>query len=314
MTTPIQLRAVLFSGKARKEESVTPASLLACCTKAMSTVAVVTVKFTPKLETPPTETKTFPVVAPAGTGTVMLVALQAVGVAAVPLKVTVLEPCEDPKFAPAMVTDVPTGPEAGVKLVMFGGGGPTVKGIPLLAAPPLRITMTGPVLAPAGTGATMLVEPQLVGVTGVPLNKTVPVSWLAPKLDPLIVTDVPTGPAEGLKFVMFGDGVTVKLTPLLAKPPTLTTTFPGVAPVGTLVTMLVSLQLVATTGIVLKVIELNPLVAPKLDPFIVNDVPTGPDEGLRLEMTGKTVNGTKLLLATPPTVTTTLPDTVPAGT
>jgi hypothetical protein len=74
------------------------------------------------------------------------------------------------------------------------------------------------------------------------------------------------------------------------------------------------LQLVATTGIVLNVIELNPLVAPKLDPLIVNDVPTGPDEGFRPVMTGKTVNGTKLLLATPPTVTTTLPDTVPAGT
>jgi hypothetical protein len=137
--------------------------------------------------------------------------------------------------------------------------------------------------------------------------------WLAPKLDPLIVTDVPTGPTDGLKFVIVGDGVTVKFIPLLATLPTVTTTLPVVAPVGTLVAMLVSLQLVAVSGIVLKVIELNPNVAPKLDPFIVNDVPTGPDEGFRLVMTGKTVNGTGLL-AKPPTVTTTLPDTVPAGT
>src|SRR5258708_4994693 len=106
----------------------------------MLAVAVVTVKYTPKLETPPTVTKTFPVVAPAGTGTVILVVLQAVGFAAVPLKVTVLDPCEDPKFAPAMVTNVLTGPEAGVKLVMVGGGGPTVKNIPLLTATPFKTT------------------------------------------------------------------------------------------------------------------------------------------------------------------------------
>jgi len=160
----------------------------------------------------------------------------------------------------------------------------------------------------------MLVALQLDGVAGAPLNKTLLLPWVAPKLDPLIVTDVPTGPTEGLKFVMFGEGVTVKLTPLLVKPPAVTTTLPVVAPVGTLLTILVSPQFVATTGMVLKEIELNPLVAPKLDPFIVNGVPTGPDEGFKLVMTGKTVNGTKLLLATPPTVTTTLPDTVPAGT
>jgi hypothetical protein len=44
------------------------------------------------LATPPTVTTTLPVVAPAGTGTTMLLADQVVGVAAVPLKVTVLVP------------------------------------------------------------------------------------------------------------------------------------------------------------------------------------------------------------------------------
>jgi hypothetical protein len=138
----------------------------------------------------------------------------------------------------------------------------------------------------------MLVGLQLVGVAGAPLNRTVLLPWVGPKLDPLIVTGTPIGPEEGLKFVIAGDGVTVKLTPLLGKLPTVTTTLPVVAPVGTLVTMLVSLQLVATTGIPLKVIELDPLVGPKLDPLIVKNVPTGPDERLKLVMTGKTVNGT----------------------
>jgi hypothetical protein len=51
-----------------------------------------TVKFIPLLATPPTVTTTLPDVAPVGTGATMLVALQLVGVAAVPLNVTVLVP------------------------------------------------------------------------------------------------------------------------------------------------------------------------------------------------------------------------------
>jgi hypothetical protein len=72
----------------------------------------VTVKVVPVLATPPTVTTTGPVVALAGTGTVMLVSLQLVGLAALPLNVTVLEPCVAPKWLPVMVTEVPTGPEA----------------------------------------------------------------------------------------------------------------------------------------------------------------------------------------------------------
>ena len=50
----------------------------------------------------------------------MLVALQLVGVPVVPLNVTVLVPCDAPKFVPVMVTAVPTGPEVGFKLEMVG--------------------------------------------------------------------------------------------------------------------------------------------------------------------------------------------------
>jgi hypothetical protein len=46
---------------------------------------------------PFTVTLTAPVVAALGTGATMLVSLQLVGVAAVPLKVTVLLPCVAPK-------------------------------------------------------------------------------------------------------------------------------------------------------------------------------------------------------------------------
>jgi hypothetical protein len=51
-----------------------------------------TVKVAPLLAWPLTVTTTGPVVAPAGTGTAILVALQLLGVAAVPLNVTVLVP------------------------------------------------------------------------------------------------------------------------------------------------------------------------------------------------------------------------------
>src|SRR2546429_9891517 len=96
-----------------------------------------------------------------------------------------------------------------------------------------------PVVAPAGTGATMLVAPQLVGVATVPLNFTVLVPCVAPKFAPVIVTDAPTNPDVGFRPVMLGPGVvTVKLTPLLATPPTVTTTFPLVAPAGTGAVML----------------------------------------------------------------------------
>ena len=52
----------------------------------------VTVNAEPLLATPPTFTTTFPVVAPVGTEVAMLVALQVVIVAVVPLNVTVLVP------------------------------------------------------------------------------------------------------------------------------------------------------------------------------------------------------------------------------
>ena len=70
------------------------------------------VKREPLLAVPNTVTTTLPVAAPAGTATVMLVALQALAAAAaVPLKVTVLLLCVAPKFVPVMVIDTPTAPE-----------------------------------------------------------------------------------------------------------------------------------------------------------------------------------------------------------
>src|SRR5262249_36435920 len=166
----------------------------------------------------------------------MLVADHVVGEAAVPLNVTVLVPWLAPKFVPAIVTEVATGPLDGERLVSVGVGR-TVKVSALLARPP-AVTTTLPVVAPAGTGAGMLVADHGVGEAAVPLNVTVLVPWLAPKLVPLIVTDVATGPLDGDKLVRVGGTVTVKVSALLATPPTVTTTLPVVAPAGTGTAML----------------------------------------------------------------------------
>jgi hypothetical protein len=109
-----------------------------------------------------------------------------------------------------MVTAVPTGPEVGDRLAIAGAGTVTVKLTPLLACPP-TVTTTFPVVAPLGTGAAMLVALQLAGVAAVPLKVTVLVPWLAPKFEPAIVTEVPTGPEAGDKLLMTGAGVVVPL-------------------------------------------------------------------------------------------------------
>jgi len=102
----------------------------------------------------------------------MLVALQLVGVACVPLKVTLPLPCVLPKLFPVIVTASPMWPDVG-EIVEIVGVGKTVKLIPLLATP-LAFTTTLPVVAPLGTVTAMLVAVQLLTVALVPLNLTVP--------------------------------------------------------------------------------------------------------------------------------------------
>src|SRR5262249_14472597 len=140
------------------------------------------------------------------------------------------------KLALAIVTAVATGPLVGERLVIVGGT-VTVNETPLLARPP-TVTTTLPVVAPAGTGTPMLVADHDVGVAVVPLNVTVLVPCVAPKLVPVIVTAVATGPLVGKRLVIVGGTVTVNDRPLLASPPTVTTTLPVVAPAGTGATIL----------------------------------------------------------------------------
>jgi len=233
--------------------------------------AEVTVKRTPLLATPPTVTITLPLVAPAGTDAVILVALQLLTAATVPLNFTVFVPWLDPKLAPEIVMEAPMGPEVADRLEMVGAV-VTLNGTPLLGTPP-TVTTTLPLVAPAGTLVEMLVALQFVAVAATPLNVIEPA---VPKFEPLIVTAAPTGPADGESPVIVGADVTVNGQPLLDTPPAVTITLPLVAPAGTIAVMLLVLQLEvdAETPLNVTVPDVR-----KLAPLIVTGVPAAPAAG-----------------------------------
>jgi hypothetical protein len=115
---------------------------------------------------------------------------------------------------------------------------------------------------------------------------------------------------------MLGAAVTVNVTPVLATPPAaVTTTAPVVAPVGTVATIWLALQLVIVAVLPLNVTLPFPCVGPKFEPAITMEDPIAPVFGVRELMLGGgvTVNSTPLLAA-PLTVTTTFPVVAPVGT
>jgi hypothetical protein len=149
-------------------------------------------------------TTRFPVAAPFGTTATIDVAVQLTMVATVPLKVT--EPFAGlaPKLAPSIATSVPTGPLTNDNPVTDGGGF-TVKAAPLLDVPAAVMTTTLPDAAPAGTVATIAVSLQLETTAAIPLNLRELVPCVDPKLEPIIVTGVPTLAELGVSVDMDGD-------------------------------------------------------------------------------------------------------------
>jgi hypothetical protein len=244
-------------------------------------------KITALLATPPAAvTTTFPVVTPFGTWATMLVPLQLLTVAGTELSVTLPLPCVAPKLVPVIVNDDPNPPPAAGVTLVIAGAEVTVNVTPLLATPPAAVTTTLPVAAPEGTVATMLVELQLEMVAASVPNFTPPLPCVEPKFDPVIVITEPTAPVFGARLVMLGAGVSVNVDPLLACPPTVTTTGPLVAPVGTGAVMDVALHAVGVEAIPLKLTVLLVCVLRKFVPAITTEVPTAPVLGVRLVIVG----------------------------
>src|SRR5437016_7677977 len=248
-----------------------------------------------------------PVVAPAGTVAWIAVLEVTVKVALTPLKATAVAPV---KFVPLIVTLVPTGPLPGAKLAMVGGLS-TLNELALVAVPPGVVTLSGPVVAPAGTVARIAVSEVTVKVALTPLKATA----VAPlKLVPLIVTLVPTGPVVGERPAMVGALTTVNELALVAVPPgVVTLTGPVVAPAGTVARIAVSEVTVKVALTPLNDTDVAPL---KFVPLIVTLVPTGPLVGVKLAIVGglTTVNELALVAVPPRVVTLSGPVVAPAGT
>jgi len=136
-------------------------------------------------------------VAPLGTVVAMVEAFQVGVEAALPLNVTV--PVVVPKLAPLIVTDVPTGPDAGVRLVMVGEVEVTVK-LTMLLGTPATVTTTPRSLRHSHVCHDTRLTPSVTVGAVRPANLTVLEPWLKPKFVPVIVTGVPIGHLLGLNW------------------------------------------------------------------------------------------------------------------
>jgi hypothetical protein len=121
-----------------------------------------------------------------------------------------------------------------------------------LLATLLTVTTAG--LLPTSVDALsfIVVAFHVLTATALPFRATVLVPWVDPKFVPVMVNCVPTAAGLGEIAVIVGTATTVKLEPLLFTPLANTTTLPVVAPDGTVVAMLVALQLV-----IVAVVPLN---------------------------------------------------------
>src|SRR5215471_11748032 len=85
----------------------------------------------------------------------------------------------------------------------------TSNGVDALPLTPLTITVSGPVVAPVGTLATICVSDQLVvqpGGTAVPLKVTLELPWLDWKPEPVMVSCAPTAAPPGFTLFTLGQG------------------------------------------------------------------------------------------------------------
>lgn len=246
-----------------------------------------------------------PPVAPVGTVVLIAVSEATVKVALTPLNLTAVAPV---KLAPSMVTDVPTIPLVGKKLLILGL---TAKLLVLVAVPIGVVTLTMPVIAPFGTVVVIAVSEPTLNVAFTPLNLTL----VAPvKLAPVIVTFVPTAPLVGEKLVIVGGKVTVKLLLLMAVAIGVVTWIcPVVAPVGTVVVMEVS---DVTEKVEATLLNLTAVAPVKLAPVIVTAVPIIPLVGEKLVMVGGKLTVKLLVLVAVPTsvVMLIMPVVAPVGT
>src|SRR5215475_14517277 len=126
---------------------------------------------------------------------------------------------------------MPVGPLVGEMLVTCGGG--TAKNTLVFPDTPPTVAKTMPLVAPLGTVAVICVSDQFTIAAFTPANFSVLEPCVAPKLEPLIVTWVPTGPLVGTRLTTVGVSMVNTTSVLLSTLFALTFTGPVVAVVGT---------------------------------------------------------------------------------
>ena len=196
-----------------------------------------------------------PLDAPGGTVADTCVGESAVKVATVPANVTEIAPV---RLVPVIVIFCPMGPLSGVKPVIVGGG-TTVKALALVAVPPGVVMLIGPVGAPLGTVTVTCTAESTVKAVAVVVPKFTAVAPV--RLEPDTVTCCPTGPASGVKLLIVGGGMMVKLVLLVAVPPAVTTVIAPVdASSGTVAVICVAESTVNTVAAVpAKVTDVVPV-------------------------------------------------------
>ena len=130
-------------------------------------------------------------------------------------------------------------------------------------------------------------------------------------------TGVPDTPEFGLRLVMTGVGITVKLAPAPEYPFTLTVRLkvPAGAEAGTGTAREFSVALLGVAMTPLKFTWMRSCASPRFVPVMVNTVPAAPEPGETLATAGvaSTLNS-KPLLAALFTFTSTGPEVAPTGT
>jgi len=152
---------------------------------------------------------------------------------------------------------------------------------------PLRVMLIFPVAAPTGTIAVMLVAVAAVVVAVTSLNLTTLSLRVVLKFVPVIVIVLPTAPLSGLNSVMEGEGSTMKSEGLsIVIPFNITDIFPVVAPAGTVVVILVVVEVVTVVEVPLNFTWLLVGIVLKLVPLIITVAPWAAPVGLKSVITG----------------------------
>lgn len=265
--------------------------------------------------TPLVVTEIVPEDAPEGTEVVMLLAVDEVTTAVVPLNDTMGEGL---KLLPLIVTTAPTAPLPikGLMSEMVGVGN-TLNDDPLVATTPFRIKEIVPSDAPIGTVVVMLLEVEAVTTAATPLNSITLSAGVILKLFPESIIVAPTAPLFGVNPEIDGVGDIVKSSILVILTPlTVIEIFPDEAPTGTIVVMLLEVEAVTTEAVLLNSTMWSPGVFVKLVPEIVTVAPMAPLVGLKPVMVGvgNTVKLDELVIVKPLDAMDIGPVRAPAGT